>query len=77
MTLSELAARVERLSPSRRDPHSFFEERAEIAFALRQIAKNDPLVRETRAPATTLAHTSKNSPAVPCGRNRGTRNERR
>ncbi len=71
MILHELARRVERLSPSRRDPHSFFEERAEIAHALRQLARNDPPMRETRAPATTLAHTSKSAPAGFCGPQRG------
>ncbi len=71
MTLSELAARVERLSPSRRDPHSLFEERAEIAHTLRQIARNAPLMRETRAPATMLAPGWKNAPAAPCGPQRG------
>ncbi|WP_036280797.1 hypothetical protein [Methylocystis sp. ATCC 49242] len=71
MTLSELARRVEKLRPSHRDPENFFIERAEIAFALRQIAKNDPPVRETKATATTLAPRWKNAPAAPCGPQRG------
>lgn len=36
--LEELAARVERLCPSHRDPMRFFEERSEIAFLLRELA---------------------------------------
>lgn len=37
-TLTEIADRLERLSPSHRDPEKFFEERSELAFALLRIA---------------------------------------
>lgn len=77
MTLSELARRVEKLRPSHRDPENFFIERAEIAHALRQIARNDPPMRETKPPATTLAPGRKNAPAGFCGRNREAHDERR
>ncbi len=36
--LTALARRVERLTPSHRDPESYFIERSEIAYALRRIA---------------------------------------
>lgn len=36
--LRDLARRVERLRPSHRDPFAFFEEKDEIAHALRQLA---------------------------------------
>lgn len=37
--LRELARRVDRLVPSHRDPHAFFEEKSEISAALRQLAR--------------------------------------
>ncbi len=41
-SLDALALRVERLSPSHRDPERFFEERSEIAEALRRAAAAQP-----------------------------------
>jgi hypothetical protein len=37
--LEELARRVDRLIPLRRDPDAFHEEKSEIAAQLRQVAK--------------------------------------
>lgn len=37
--LQDLARRVERLAPSHRDPHRFFEDRSEIAAELRWLAR--------------------------------------
>lgn len=39
LALSDLAARVARLSPSHRDPERFHEEKSEIEHALRLIAR--------------------------------------
>ncbi len=39
LALSDLAARVARLSPSHRDPEAFHEEKSEIEHALRLIAR--------------------------------------
>jgi hypothetical protein len=41
MTLSEIADRLQRLSPSHRDPHYFHEEKSELVHALRRLAAND------------------------------------
>jgi hypothetical protein len=38
-TLTALAARVERLTVSRKDPAAFFEERSEIADALKRLSR--------------------------------------
>lgn len=38
--LHDLASRVARLIPSRRDPERFFAEKSEIAHDLRQLADN-------------------------------------
>jgi hypothetical protein len=37
--LQDIASRLSRLTISRKDPHAFFEERSELVFALRAIAK--------------------------------------
>jgi hypothetical protein len=37
--LAQLAVRVARLTISRTNPHEFFEERSELVFALRNLAK--------------------------------------
>jgi len=42
-TLTELAVRVQRLSPSHRDPESFHEEKSEIAAALHQLASEEKI----------------------------------
>jgi hypothetical protein len=39
--LLTLASRLDRLSPSHRNPHQFHEEKSEIAHALRVLAKED------------------------------------
>ena len=42
-TLTELAVRVQRLSPSHRDPESFHEEKSEIVAALHQLASEEKI----------------------------------
>ncbi|HQT86803.1 hypothetical protein [Acidiphilium rubrum] len=39
-TLAELAARVQRLAPDRRDPERYYCEKSEIAAALRRLARD-------------------------------------
>ncbi len=37
--IAALADRLERLAPSHRDPHRFYEERSELAYGLRELAR--------------------------------------
>ena len=37
--LGDLATRVRRLGPDRRDPHAFFEEKDDIPYELRRLAE--------------------------------------
>jgi hypothetical protein len=46
--LHELAARLARLSISRTDPHRFFEERSELVFALRNLAKGGSVIQPSQ-----------------------------
>ena len=48
MDINEIADRLERLSPSHRDPFRFHEEKSELVHALRRIAANDNRPAEPR-----------------------------
>lgn len=57
-TLHALADRLERLAPSHRDPHRYFEEKSEIVAELRRLAsggKSFPTRSEDRRDVYRLA----------------------
>lgn len=39
--LHDIADRLQRLAPSHRDPHRYFEEKSELVAELRRLAAND------------------------------------
>jgi hypothetical protein len=50
--LLAIAARLSRLSISRKDPHAFFEERSELVFELRRIAQGGAYCSPLSGPAS-------------------------